>query len=94
MASHSEDKNFMCPYCQKTFKTNVLCKKHMKVHKSGKPTMPPNQDQQVNLDAGQANPLMTSQPTYYTADSSGIITIPIQPSTNLSALQTNPVNSC
>ena len=34
MASHSEDKNFMCPYCQKTFKTNVLCKKHMKVHKA------------------------------------------------------------
>ncbi len=24
---------FMCPYCQKTFKTSVNCKKHMKTHK-------------------------------------------------------------
>lgn len=23
----------MCPYCQKTFKTNVSCKKHMKAHR-------------------------------------------------------------
>lgn len=23
----------MCPYCQKTFKTNTNCKKHMKTHK-------------------------------------------------------------
>jgi hypothetical protein len=23
----------MCPYCQKTFKTNVNCKKHMKTHR-------------------------------------------------------------
>ena len=22
----------MCPYCEKTFKTNVNCKKHMKTH--------------------------------------------------------------
>ena len=24
---------FMCPYCQKTFKTSVNCKKHMKTHR-------------------------------------------------------------
>lgn len=24
----------MCPYCQKTFKTSVNCKKHMKTHRT------------------------------------------------------------
>ena len=24
----------MCPYCQKTFKRSVYCKKHMKIHKA------------------------------------------------------------
>jgi uncharacterized protein (DUF2225 family) len=32
--THSSEKNFMCPYCQKTFKTRVLCRKHMKVHRA------------------------------------------------------------
>ena len=31
---HSEDRPFMCPYCQKTFKRSVYCKKHMKIHKA------------------------------------------------------------
>ena len=31
---HSEDRPFMCPYCQKTFKRSVYCKKHMKIHKT------------------------------------------------------------
>ena len=32
MLSLQEERNFMCPYCEKTFKTNVNCKKHMKTH--------------------------------------------------------------
>jgi len=33
MAVHQEERPFMCPYCEKTFKTNVNCKKHMKTHR-------------------------------------------------------------
>lgn len=28
-----QERPYMCPYCQKTFKTNTNCKKHMKTHK-------------------------------------------------------------
>ena len=33
MTTHSELRPFMCPYCNKTFKTACNCKKHMKVHR-------------------------------------------------------------
>jgi len=52
------------------------------------------QEQQVDQGQEQSSSttLVTSQPTYYTADSSGIITIPIQQAASLGAIQTNPVS--
>ena len=49
------------------------------------------QEQHATQEQPSSSALVTSQPTYYTADSSGIITIPIQQSSNLGALQANPV---
>jgi hypothetical protein len=91
-SSHTGDeKNFMCPYCQKTFKTNVLCRKHMKIHraevKAGKVSMVPA-EQQVNPAPVLSN-LPASQPAFFAADSNGIFSIPIQPHTGIRA---NPVN--
>lgn len=31
-ASHSDSRPFICPYCQKTFKTYSVCKKHVRTH--------------------------------------------------------------
>jgi len=33
MGTHSDLRPFMCPYCHKTFKTSVNCRKHIKTHK-------------------------------------------------------------
>src|SRR5438046_432997 len=30
---HSEQRNFVCPYCRKSFKTYTACKRHIKTHK-------------------------------------------------------------
>jgi len=34
MATHTNDRPFMCPYCHKTFKTSVACRKHIKTHRN------------------------------------------------------------
>ncbi|EDL75205.1 zinc finger protein 236 (predicted), partial [Rattus norvegicus] len=33
MGIHNDLRPYMCPYCQKTFKTSLNCKKHMKTHR-------------------------------------------------------------
>lgn len=33
MAIHSSARNFMCPYCEKKFKTSVACRKHIRTHR-------------------------------------------------------------
>lgn len=32
--NHTEEKNFLCPYCKKSFKSVVNCRKHIKTHKN------------------------------------------------------------
>jgi len=43
---------FMCPYCQKTFKTCVNCKKHMKTHRQELALQLGHTADTVNVDAG------------------------------------------
>ena len=33
MATHTTARPYMCPYCRKTFKTSVSCRKHIKIHR-------------------------------------------------------------
>ncbi len=41
-----DDRPYLCPYCSKSFKTLVSCKKHIKTHRggglhsSGRPVLP------------------------------------------------------
>lgn len=69
----------------------------MKVHRNeideGKQPSITLTDHQVNPETIQANPaaVMMSQQTYFTADSSGIITIPIQQQMQLNTLDNHSV---
>ena len=49
-----------------------------------------NQPSQL-MDVQPVQPNQPNQPTYFTADSSGIITIPLQQASNLGSAQVNPV---
>ena len=50
----------MCPYCQKTFKTSVNCKKHMKTHRH-ELAMQALQQQQSAVVTDQATEVTISQ---------------------------------
>jgi len=34
MTTHRDERPFMCPYCQKTFKTSGTCTKHIATHRN------------------------------------------------------------
>lgn len=34
MATHTEDRSYVCPYCHKTFKTSVATRKHIRTHRN------------------------------------------------------------
>ena len=66
----------MCPFCQKTFKTSVLCKKHMKIHRkdlAAKVTATEELPTIESRDVARPEETLdkTKDPTFFTADSSG-----------------------
>ena len=108
-SAHRKERPFMCPFCQKTFKTSVLCKKHMKIHRKDLALKDTIQDDPdigitntvINTHANTTTTLttietsdmtntiqMNTQPaseiqqsakndaTFFTADSSGTVTLP------------------
>ena len=88
--SHRKERPFVCPFCQKTFKTNALCRKHMKIHKKSLAStvyVGPNEDQNgavtgltttgPNLSTIETRDLSQRENlTLFTADSSGTVTLP------------------
>jgi uncharacterized Zn-finger protein len=85
---HKRERPFICPLCQKTFKSSVLCKKHMKIHIKDVVQKPETTAEAENnaLTTIEAGDVARSMPTtidlgnnaatFFTADSSGTVTIP------------------
>ena len=72
----------MCPYCEKTFKTNVSCKKHMKTHRGSLTVNPLGKfppeiivENPANLASETVSTELGAAARMYTADDSGTITL-------------------
>ena len=59
MTRHSNERPFMCPYCAKTFKSSLNCKKHIKLHRTEFAIHLMNEQNQINVE----NVCTTEQPT-------------------------------
>ena len=53
-----DDRPYLCPYCSKSFKTNVHCKKHIKTHRQNRPGATSNK---TNKNAKEKKSLLVSQ---------------------------------
>ena len=126
-SAHRKERPFMCPFCQKTFKTSVLCKKHMKIHRKDLALKDTIQDDPdigitntvINTHANTTTTLttietsdmnntiqMNTQPaseiqqsakndaTFFTADSSGTVTLPNYSSAQPMNISQSEVSNC
>ena len=50
MTRHSSERPFMCPYCAKTFKSSLNCKKHIKLHRTEFAIQLMSQQNEINVD--------------------------------------------
>ncbi len=97
-SAHRRERPFICPFCQKTFKTSVLCKKHMKIHRKDLPlkdatsTVSNAANELSTIDAKDVLSQNPQQPlastsgkelTYFTPDSSGTVTLPNFPTSQI-----------
>jgi len=55
MVAHTDDRPFVCPYCHKTFKTSVICRKHIKTHRSEFVAFRTNTDDQTSTVVENSN---------------------------------------
>ena len=73
--AHKKERPFICPICSKSFKTKVLCKKHMKTHRNDLALKNPTEVQQAPATSTIEHSDIDKKAEFFTADEQGTVTL-------------------
>ena len=73
--AHKKERPFICPICSKSFKTKVLCKKHMKIHRNDLALKNPAEVQQAPPTSTIEHSDIDKKAEFFTADEQGTVTL-------------------